>query len=167
MIQWMLVRHAKSDWNDSSLSDKDRPLNNRGRKAAVLLGQKIDQLHMQPDRILCSSAQRAVLTLKGIMQALSQYSQKPLPEILYFDQLYLATPDAIAHVVANHHAQKEKIMCIGHNPGMEILASQLAGEPMSMRTAQWVVFERNSDWGKASELTKGWKRVLNARGEDE
>lgn len=167
MIQWMLVRHAKSDWSESALADKERPLNQRGKKAAILLGQKIKELEMLPDRILCSSATRAVQTLQGIMQILSQYGQTRIPEVLYFDELYLATPPAIAKVVAEQHAEREKIMCIGHNPGIENLASQLANETMPMRTAHWIAFEKKSTWGNASEVTKDWEMVLNVRGEDD
>jgi phosphohistidine phosphatase len=142
-------------------------LNHRGRKAAVLLGNKIKKLEMQPDRILCSTATRAVQTLQGIMQILSQYGQTRIPEVLYFEELYLATPTAIARVVAEQHGESRKLMCIGHNPGIESLASQLAKEAISMHTAHWIAFETKSIWGNASEFTKDWKMVLNVRGEDD
>jgi phosphohistidine phosphatase SixA len=70
-------------------------------------------------------------------------------------------------VVAEQHAEREKIMCIGHNPGIENLASQLANETIPMRTAHWIAFEKKSTWENASELTKDWKMVLNVRGEDD
>jgi phosphohistidine phosphatase len=163
---WILVRHAKSDWEDANLDDKQRPLSPRGKKAAVLLGEKIQQLGMTPDRILCSGALRATQTLQGILQVLSQYSLVPVPEILYFENLYLANPETITKVVASNHGGKQKLMCIGHNPGMEILASQLAKQTLQMKTAHMIVLRKNTPWGNASQIGEGWEIQENIRGEE-
>jgi len=164
--KWILVRHAKSDWEDTKLDDKQRPLSARGQRAAVLLGNKIQQLAYVPERILCSTALRTTQTLQGILQVLSQYSQEAVPEILYFDELYLATPDSIKRVVAIHHGGKKQIMCIGHNPGMEILARELAQQDIQMKTAHMIVFGKDTAWGNASEMEKGWELLENIRGEE-
>jgi phosphohistidine phosphatase len=166
MTQWMLVRHAKSDWNDSSLSDNQRPLNPRGRKAAVLLGEKMLSQGILPDRILCSTALRTVQTLQGLMQSFSHYSERAVPEVLYFDELYLATPEVIERIVTEHHGKRNSIMCIGHNPGIENLASLLANETLEMKTAHLIAFQRPSGWGKASQMEKDWELLENLRGED-
>ena len=164
--QWILVRHAKSDWEDTNLDDKQRPLSPRGKKAAVLLGEKIHNLGFTPDRILCSTALRATQTLQGILQVLSQYSQVAVPELLYFDELYLASPETITQVVASNHGGKQKIMCIGHNPGIENLATQLAQQTLLMKTAHMIVFGKNTSWGNASQIEKGWEIQGNIRGEE-
>lgn len=171
MIRWMLLRHAKSDWADSSLGDKERPLNPRGKKAAWSIGQRLTQNDLIPERILCSTAKRTVQTLQGILQTLSQYSQRGVPEILYFDELYLANPETIARVAQANHAGRSSLMCIGHNPGMELLASGLSAQEIEMKTAHLIVFEKQTekpaDWGNASEMYKGWKMTGDLRGEGE
>ncbi len=156
--RWILVRHAKSDWNDPTLGDKDRPLNARGRKAAKLLGEKFLELDYVPDRVLCSSAERTQQTLKGLMQSWAQYSEQALPEVLYFDELYLAAPEAIRRIYEEHSGSRASVLMIGHNPGMELLASELLGEMVEMKTAHMVVFEREEE-GE-------WRLVENIRGED-
>jgi phosphohistidine phosphatase len=166
MTKWMLLRHAKSDWNDSSVTDKQRPLNPRGQRAAVLLGEKLLEKQLVPERILCSTALRTVQTLQGILQSLSQYSRQPVPEVLYFDELYLATPEAIQSVVAKHHGNKNILMCIGHNPGIEYLASQLAKQTLEIKTAHLIVLRKNKAWANASQITEGWELTENMRGEE-
>ena len=156
--RWILVRHAKSDWNDPTLGDKDRPLNARGRKAAKLLGEKFLELDYVPERVLCSSAERTQQTLKGLMQSWAQYSEQALPEILYFDELYLAAPDVIRRIYEEHSGSRASVLTIGHNPGMELLASELVGELIEMKTAHMVVFEREEEGD--------WRLVENIRGED-
>jgi phosphohistidine phosphatase SixA len=181
MTQWMLVRHAKSDWNDSSLGDKERPLNQRGRRAAVLLGQKLLQLDLVPERILCSTSLRTIQTLQGILQSLCAYSEKRFPEILYIEQLYLATAQTIQQVTLENHGGKASVLCIGHNPGIEVLASELGQETLEMKTAHLILFETNEPWEKASneyasneyasqrkadENNNGWRLKVNLRGEE-
>lgn len=166
MVEWMLVRHAKSDWNNSSLSDKERPLNIRGQKAAVMLGEKLQAREMVPERVLCSTAVRAYQTLQGMMQVFSQYSATKLPEVLYFEELYLAKPETIEEVVLANHGGKSKVLCIGHNPGMEHLASNLAGEYLEMKTAHLIVFGKNEGFSNASHSKSQWQLLGNLRGED-
>jgi phosphohistidine phosphatase len=169
----MLLRHAKSDWADSELGDQERPLNPRGKKAAWSMGQKLAQNDLIPERILCSTACRTVQTLQGILQTLSQYSQRGVPEILYFDELYLANPETIVRVAHENHGGRSSVMCIGHNPGMELLASGLCAQEIEMKTAHLIVFEKQTEtekpayWGNASEMYKGWKMTGNFRGEDD
>ena len=173
MIRWMFLRHAKSDWADSALGDQERPLNSRGKKAAWSMGQKLAQNDLIPERILCSTARRTVQTLQGILQTLSEYSQRGVPEILYFDELYLANPETIVRVAHANHGGRSSVMCIGHNPGMELLASGLCAQEIEMKTAHLIVFEKQTGtqsekpayWGNASEMYKGWKMTGNFRGE--
>jgi phosphohistidine phosphatase SixA len=141
------------------------------------MGQKLAQNDLIPERILCSTARRTVQTLQGILQTLSEYSQRGVPEILYFDELYLANPETIVRVVQANHGGRSSVMCIGHNPGMELLASGLSAQEIEMKTAHLIVFEKQkeketqtetlADWGNASEMYKGWKMTGNFRGEDD
>ncbi len=70
MKRLLLLRHAKSSWHDPSLADFDRPLNQRGRAAARMMGDYLVRKGLLPDLVLCSAAQRARETLAFIQDRL-------------------------------------------------------------------------------------------------
>jgi len=113
----MLLRHAKSDWKDSQLDDIDRPLSERGKKNAIKLGKWLKTQNLMPDLILVSPAVRAQQTLKRIC------NECPASAITV-ETLYLADRLQLQKVLAESpHA--ERIMIIGHNPGLESLYNHL------------------------------------------
>jgi phosphohistidine phosphatase len=126
MLTLLLLRHAKSSWDDPSLADYDRPLAKRGRKAAPEVGAALAAKGLRPDLVLCSSAVRARETLDLVLKALGP----PLPEVRYDEELYMATPaTSIARLrqqVVNP-ANAQHVMLVGHNPGFEELARMLVG----------------------------------------
>ena len=89
MHQLLLLRHAKSSWDDASLPDRERSLNKRGRRAAAAMREAMRALGLAPDVILVSPARRTQETL----EALEPWDETPLLEPL--EVLYLATADAI------------------------------------------------------------------------
>lgn len=117
-----LLRHAKSSWDNPGLSDFERPLNGRGRKAAPRIGQLLRQRGWIPDLVFCSSAVRTLETW-GLVAA-------ELPAAVDFKpmkSLYLAMPSQLLRAVEGCPDKAEAAMLIGHNPGLETLALQLAG----------------------------------------
>jgi len=127
MPELLLLRHAKSDWaksngKDRSLDDFDRPLAPRGRKAAPLVGRYLSDHGLQPDLVLCSSAQRARETLDLILTALAS-----APEISYLKTLYLAPPSRLLAALRRQSPECGRILLIGHNPGLHNLALSLTG----------------------------------------
>jgi phosphohistidine phosphatase len=158
MITLMLMRHAKSDWADESLSDFARPLNARGKKAAPLMGDWMREHHLIPTRILCSTATRTKETLFGLEKAWAAHpSEKVVVE--FVDELYLATPTTILATIQHHHRDAERLLVIGHNPGMELLATQLSGQQIEMTTANVVVLNANPIWEDALSDLTAWKLV--------
>lgn len=141
MVHLMLLRHAKSDWSDEGLLDKDRPLNPRGKKAAPEMGVWMEKHRYLPDRILCSTAKRTRETWERMQEV---WTSKP--EILWIDRLYLASPQTILEEAMGHSSGVESLLIIGHNPGMEMLATQLSDEPFEMRTCSMVIFEAPIRW---------------------
>ncbi len=125
MLTLMLLRHAKSDWDNPALADYDRPLAKRGRKAAPRMGAEIAALGLRPDLILCSSAVRAKETLALVLPALGS----PAPEVVYDDAIYMATPAALLTLIRMlpKLGAPSKVMVVGHNPGLEELAQELVG----------------------------------------
>ena len=118
----LLVRHAKSAWDDPSLADHDRPLAPRGEKALRGLREHLSRAEHPPDVVLCSSARRTVDTLDGIRAALPKQAS-----IDVTDELYLANTNTL---LTRLHGLNGKVRCamlIGHNPGIEDLALLLVG----------------------------------------
>jgi phosphohistidine phosphatase len=108
-----LMRHAKSSWKDSSLSDHQRPLNQRGKKAAPLMGELLNHQELIPDIILCSTAKRARATVDGLLQALDFEG-----EIHFYDQLYHADIHTYFDQLQKLPLTIRAAMIVGHNPTM-------------------------------------------------
>lgn len=116
-----LLRHAKSDWSDDGLSDHDRPLAARGEKACPAMGRYLADHGFVPDRVLCSTAERARDTLARVA---SQWDRMPPTD---FDQaLYLASPARILRRLADAPDDAASVMVVGHNPGLNQILERLA-----------------------------------------
>jgi len=120
----LLIRHAKSDWGDSSLSDYDRPLNKRGARDAPMMGERLATSVARPDRILSSPAQRARSTAESIARRLGF----PAHDIEWMSELYLASPVGMLDVIRGCPDDVTTLILIGHNPGISTLAAQLCGQ---------------------------------------
>lgn len=120
MHQLLLLRHAKSSWSDSKLSDQDRPLNKRGRLAAAAMREAMRELGLSPDLVLVSPARRTLETLA----ALEPWDDTPLIEKV--DALYLASAHKLLAELSGVNETVRSVMLIGHNPGMHELAILLA-----------------------------------------
>jgi len=119
----LLLRHAKSSWKYSDLSDHDRPLNNRGRRDAQLMGELLREEGIVPDLIISSSAKRALDTAEAVADS-SGYGS----EIISTRLLYHADVDDYIEVLKSIENNPDIIMFISHNPGLEEILSTLTGE---------------------------------------
>lgn len=117
----LLLRHAKSDWKEE-LEDIERPLAEKGKKSASRLGQWLIENKIEPDYILISPAQRTQQTFKRLK------FNKDTSTAVIEDTLYLATLDQLIDVLQKIPSHYEKVMIIGHNPGLEELAQYLESE---------------------------------------
>jgi phosphohistidine phosphatase len=116
-----LLRHAKSDWNDERLPDHERPLAPRGIKAAHRLADHLEEAPLEVGLVLCSTAVRTRETLKLIRPALGKV------EVKFEDDLYGAGADELEKRLRRLPRKVAAVMVIGHNPGIEALASVLLG----------------------------------------
>jgi phosphohistidine phosphatase len=119
----ILLRHAKSAWDNSSITDFDRPLSNRGRKAAPLVGAYLARRGMIPGLVLSSSAARAVETLD-----LASAGWQAKPTMKKLKSLYLAMPREMLRRVQAVGREPDCVMLVGHNPGIADLASWLCAQ---------------------------------------
>jgi phosphohistidine phosphatase len=123
MLTLSLLRHAKSSWADPRRKDFDRPLNDRGEKAAPGMGAFMARRGIAPDLILCSPAVRARQTLDLVLPHL-----KGRPEVAYEEPLYLAAPATMLKRIRQLPPEVRHVMIVGHDPGMHVLAQELAGK---------------------------------------
>lgn len=144
-----LLRHCKSAW-PSNTPDFDRPLNSRGRDAAGRMGRYLAEQKLTPDVVLCSAATRTreTLDLGGL------FWNAP-PTIIIEPDLYLAGERTLLAHIRRIDPRHKVALLIGHNPGMQGLALDLAaGAPATERdrlatkypTGGLAIFDIRGDW---------------------
>ncbi|MBS0520102.1 MAG: histidine phosphatase family protein [Proteobacteria bacterium] len=119
----LLLRHAKSAWGSPDLTDHDRPLNRRGERAAKAMAQYMADHCPRPDLILCSTATRTRQTLAPLLKRL----EAPAPPVALENGLYLASDAALLARLRALPEDVGTVLLIGHNEGIGLLASALAG----------------------------------------
>ena len=156
----LLLRHAKSSWDDPSLEDFDRPLAKRGRKAAPRMAHHLKKKGLIPDLVLCSTAARAAETWGLVAEVLGE----DIP-VKYLKSLYLAPPSKMLASIRHLAEAYPRVMLIAHNPGMEHLAAALAG-PGSNQKALQKLYEKYPTAALA-EITfaaSSWRQVERGSG---
>jgi len=128
MKRLILIRHAKSSWSSGAADDQTRPLNDRGRAAAVKVGNWLKAEGHIPDQVLSSNAMRCAQTWEGIAPAL-----EASPDVSFEGALYLAGPQAM--LSALHSATGNTVMMFGHMPGIGEFARDLRRDPPPVHEA--------------------------------
>jgi len=151
----LILRHAKSSWEFEELSDHDRPLNNRGRRDAPLMGRKLLKEQLVPQIIISSSAVRAHSTAKKVAKACGYED-----EILIDPALYGSGYSDYLNVLINQEDKHDIIMLVGHNPISEQLVEVLTGEIVTMPTCAIACISLPiTSWKQIIDKTKG--QLLN------
>lgn len=117
-----LVRHAKSSWDDPSLSDFERPLNERGRRDAPLMADQVARLIGKPDRIVTSPALRAITTARTFAISLNIDTDA----LNVQPRIYEASLATLLTLTGRLDDDDRHVMMFGHNPGFSELAHHLA-----------------------------------------
>jgi phosphohistidine phosphatase len=121
MHRLLLLRHAKSSWDDPSLADRDRPLAPRGHRAAARMANHLRSDVPRPDLVLCSPALRTRETLDRMSNAFGD------AVVVVDDELYGAGEGELLERLRAVDDRFETVAVIGHNPGIHDLAIALAG----------------------------------------
>jgi phosphohistidine phosphatase len=116
-----LLRHAKSGWDDPVSRDFDRPLNPRGRRAARTVGREMKAQGLVFDLVLASPARRVIETLEEVAAGYGAIDAQ------YEERLYLASTATLLELVRSAPDEVERLLVVGHNPGLEELALGLSG----------------------------------------
>lgn len=153
MKRLLLIRHAKSSWDDPTLPDFDRPLNKRGQRDAPRMAQRLKERSIHPDVLITSPAARALATCQAMASVMRFEAQR----IHYEPKLYHADEHQLLAVVQSLPDlpdQDEVVLLFGHNPGLTDFANRLfsvdipniptagvvAGE---VRVLKW----KDTEWG--------------------
>ncbi|MEE8356764.1 MAG: histidine phosphatase family protein [Anaerolineales bacterium] len=118
----VIVRHAKSSWDNRGLSDHDRPLNRRGLRDAPVMGARLTEWGPPVDRVISSSAVRALTTAELITQEMGL----PWDEIVIAEALYHASEEDLLEIIQEQEDYLDGLMMFGHNPGMTCLVNDLS-----------------------------------------
>lgn len=147
----LVLRHAKSSWANSAITDHDRPLNERGKQDAPRMGKLLKEQDLVPEAIITSSAERALTTAE--LAALSSGFEK---EIIVTRNFYHAEAEDYIAYLQRLPDDLVRVMVVGHNPGMEELVYQLTGQYVAMPTAALAQIELPlAQWQLLDESTHG------------
>ena len=132
MLNLMLLRHAKSSLADAGQEDSDRPLNERGRRAAMAMGRYMSSNDLVPQRVLCSPARRARETWDLVAKELAA-----APEILIVPEIYdFGDGKALIECLRRKAEAVQSVSLVGHNPSIGRLAQSLGGAGDKKRLEQ-------------------------------
>lgn len=136
----MLLRHAKSDWDDQSLRDFDRPLADRGRRDAPRIGKAIRKKGRIPDLIISSPAARARETIEAVVKSAGLEAGPQFEETIYG-----AEAADLLKLIRGLPDSSSSVLLVGHNPTFEHLLARLAATDEHMPTAALACIEFQID----------------------
>ena len=152
-----LVRHAKSSWDDVALTDKERPLADRGKRDAPMMGKRLAKRQVRPDLILSSPARRALSTAEIIAKELNYRAE----DIVVDDRLYATEAETLLGVIGDLSDKLKCVMLFGHNPEFTDLAHRLSNEPALMPTCAVAQFTFESTSRSSIGSTKPAEVLLD------
>lgn len=117
----LLLRHAKSHWKGDQIEDMDRPISDKGKKAACKMSQWLFEHELIPEYVLVSPSKRTQQTLKRLNLPKTTIVQT-------LDDLYLADLETLKSILSTVGQQYSRVMLVGHNPGFEKLMRWLTTE---------------------------------------
>lgn len=146
----ILVRHAKSSRDDPALSDRDRPLDDRGTRDAPKMGKRLAKRDVSPDLILSSPAKRALATAEFIAKKID-YKRK---DIVADDRLYPGSVKDLLNLIHNLGNKLECVMLVGHNPSLTEFAHRLSLDITHLPTCAVAEFRFDAtSWADVGKVT--------------
>jgi len=126
--QLLIMRHAKSDWNTDAPTDFERPLSKRGKQDAPRMGRWMLIQGLRPGLIVSSPAKRATKTASSACNAMDM----PESEITHDPRIYEATLGDLLTVLGEQPQHENRVLLVGHNPGIAGLVSYLWGDNIQL-----------------------------------
>lgn len=143
----ILLRHGKSDWSQP-VSDYNRPIKKRGFREAGRVGEWLLAQDLVPEQIICSAAQRARETAARVAETM-EFNED---NIQFNESIYMADVSELLDAIATTSPDCERLMVVGHNPGLEDLLFYLTDnvdipeDGKVLPTATIAVLETESEW---------------------
>ena len=150
----LLMRHAKSSWAQAGLSDHQRPLNERGEKAATDVGAELYARGYAPDIIWSSDSKRTRLTAMRLIRAIPGAQ-----EVHYNPDFYHAGPEQVIQICQDTPFPDRNLMLLGHNPGWAELHYYLSGQDHKFPTAACAVYKAKTPISDNWLSPKIWRLV--------
>lgn len=148
------------------MDDFDRPLKKRGKRGACLIGGWLRDHQCVPDLVLSSPAERARATARKCCKS----AGLDVDQIWWDDRLYMADAQTILNVLSTVPESQQRVMVVGHNPGLETLLLELLSVPPNvpsdgklLPTATLVCLHLNDAWGNIQSHSATLQRVVRAR----
>jgi phosphohistidine phosphatase len=134
MRQLILLRHAKTETDAPTGKDQDRRLDDRGRGDAAGIGGWLALNRLCPDDVLVSIATRAQQT----WEIVAAQDHHPVPRVSHLPELYGAGPAQLLEIIRAGDDEAQRLMIVGHNPGLHELALTLigSGQPADRKALQ-------------------------------
>jgi phosphohistidine phosphatase len=149
----LIIRHAKSDWDDPKLSDFDRPLNNRGHRNAPAMAKRLLKKHLVPQQLVSSPAKRAITTAEYFADVF-KIDKK---DIRQENGIYEASSSGLIKLINELDNDYNFVALFGHNPGLSDLVMRLSnGGGFNIPTCGVVLIQFFFD---------DWKLIGNGTGE--
>tara|TARA_B100001029_G_C14985333_1_gene408611 strand:+ start:427 stop:924 length:498 start_codon:yes stop_codon:yes gene_type:complete len=146
MKQLIIIRHCKSSWLDSSLSDYERPLNKRGRNDGYKMSNELSKKIKHVDLLISSSSIRTKLTSNIFIDKIN------INEIQYRDDFYHSSSENIISILEKINNSFKSVIIIGHNPGFTDLVNKLTNINLfNLPTTGIVIVDLN---------IKNWDQIL-------
>ncbi len=118
MKNFAVLRHAKSSWKDTTLADFDRPLNARGQRSAVRIGEELHHLGLGFDLVIASTAVRVRETLAGVEMGYGEALT-----VRFEPRIYEAPLQALLEIIRDTGDEVQRLLVVGHNPGCSRLGA--------------------------------------------
>jgi phosphohistidine phosphatase len=148
----LLLRHAKSSWDEPGLADSERPLAPRGRRAAAALGTRLAKRRLAIDRVLCSPSRRT-------RETLALLALEPAPPVAFEERLYLASARTLLARLRRLPAEARSVLVIGHDPGLDQLVRQLAGDGRAKALRRLAPGFKTGALAELRVPPEGWKAL--------
>ncbi len=148
----LIMRHAKSSWENPVLSDLQRPLNKRGLRDAPMMGKRISDFTIPWDTIITSPALRAMMSAQRVADAVGFHKDLRVDE-----RLYMQGAEAMCDILKELDETIRAVMLFGHNPDMEAFYTRLGGTAIEkFPTAAFGIFETKKPWSACDGFRALW-----------
>ncbi len=157
MKEVILIRHAKSSWDNPELADHDRPLNDKGIHDAKLMAHIIHDKHLEPSLILASDAVRSTHTMRLL------FGRSTCPTEIH-SSLYLADQEHIESKIVSLDNTLDRVAIVAHNPGLTDCIHSTGHEFEHLLSTGIAVVQWDTDsWEKCSFSTGKTISILSPK----